>query len=68
MNKGYLIAAIILFAVSIVCVIAVSLETIGREFGMLYLDFWGGVLFHAVSAIVASFLLVKAHKLKPRAR
>jgi len=60
-NKGYLIASIVIFVVSIACILGTAYEVIQGTYGLASFNLWGGVLFHGVSAVVASFLLVKAH-------
>lgn len=64
MNKAYLIVSIILFAISVLCIGSTVLEVIRGDYGMLAGDFWGPVVFHFVTAVVAGFLLVKARPKK----
>jgi len=61
MHKGYLIGSVILFVVSIGCVATVVVKTAQGEYGMGSLNCWGSIACHAVTAVVAAFLLDKAH-------
>lgn len=61
MHKGRLIAAIVLFVVSFACIIGTTVEVIRGQTAMASGNFVGAVAFHAVTALVASILLAKAH-------
>ena len=64
MHKGWLIGSVIVFALSLACIGTTVVEMIQGKYGMNSLDFWGAVIFHPVTAIVAAFLLVKASRAK----
>ena len=66
MHKGYLIGAIVLFVLSIGCITGTVVEVILGKYGMGALQFWGGVAFHAATAVIAASLLIRAHP-KPEA-
>ena len=61
MHKGYLAGAIVLLVLSIGCIVGTVVEVIVGKYGMGSLQFWGGVVFHAATAVIAMALLVRAH-------
>ena len=62
MHIGYLISGTVLLLLSVSCIVWTVVEMASRKFGMGTLDFWGAVVFHAVSGMAAAFLLYKAHQ------
>ena len=64
MYIGYLIGSIILFVLSPVCIGTTVTQVIRREYGMGSLNFWGAVVFHVVTAIIAVLLLDRARSKK----
>jgi hypothetical protein len=60
MRKGFLMGSIILFIVSLICIIYTIVEVIQVRYGLGSLNLWGGVVFHVVTAVIASFLLSRA--------
>ena len=67
MHKGFLAGSVILFALSFACVIGTVVEVIAGKYGMGALRFWSAVVFHAVTAAAALFLLAKARRGLPKA-
>lgn len=65
MHKGLLVAAMVLLAVSLVCIIGTTVEVIRRDYAMATGKFAGAAVFHAVTALAAAILLAKAHPRKP---
>lgn len=64
MHTGYLIGSIILFVLSLGCIGTTVTQVIRREFGLGSMNFWGAVVFHVVTAIIAVFLLDRARSKK----
>jgi hypothetical protein len=60
MRKGYLIGSIVLFILSLTCIIYTIVEVIQVKYGLGSLNLWGAVVFHVVTAVIASFLLSRA--------
>lgn len=65
MHKGYLIAAVILLALSLTCIITTAVEVILGKTPMHSVNFWGALAFHVATAVVAACLLAGAHRTKP---
>ena len=64
MHKGYLSGSIIVFIFSFVCIISTFIDVLQLKYTTGSIDLWGSVVFHATTAIIASFLLVKARPVK----
>ena len=60
MKWVWLIASIIVWLVSAICIIGTLVEVGRGKNGVKKADFWGGVAFHGVTAIAALWLLMKA--------
>ena len=65
MRKGYLLGSVVLFVRSILCIVATAVEVALGRYTMDSLQFIGAVVFHPITAITASFLLVKARPRSP---
>ena len=64
MHKGRLAGAIVLLAVSVVCIVGTTVEVIRGQYGLASVNFAGAVVFHAVTALLGTILLAKAHARK----
>ena len=60
MSWGWLVAAIIVWLLSAVCIIGTIWETAAGKRKGGNAEFWGGVAFHGATAILALWLLLKA--------
>ena len=61
MHKGRLVGAIVLLAASLVCIISTTIEVVRGQYGLASVNFAGAVVFHAVTALLGTILLAKAH-------
>ena len=60
MSWGWLIAAIITWILSAACIIGTIYEFSVGKAKMKGANFWGGIAFHGVTAILALWFLLKA--------
>jgi hypothetical protein len=60
MNWGWLIGAVVVWLVSAICIIGTIAEVGTGKNSIRKPGFWGGVAFHAVTAVAALWLLLKA--------
>lgn len=60
MSWGWLIAAVIVWLLSAGCAITTIYDTAAGKTGFRKGSFWGGIVFHGVTAILALWLLLKA--------
>jgi hypothetical protein len=60
MHKGYLIGSIILFAMALACIASTVIDVAQEEATLSSLSFWGAVVFHGASAVLALWLLSRA--------
>lgn len=63
MNKGYVAASVVLFALSLASAAAAVAAALGGK-SMLSVRFIGEVAFHAATALLAAILLYAAHPQK----
>lgn len=68
MHKGYLIGSIVLFALSLTCIIIAVIEVIQVKYGLGSLNLWSAVIFHFVTAIIASFFLYRGRRVKQQSK
>ncbi len=60
MQKFYQCVSILLFVVSFICIINTVVEVIMGKYGIASQDFLVAAIFHPLTAIIASFMLVKS--------
>jgi len=60
MSWGWLIGAVVVWLASAICIIGTMYELAVGKSDLGKWDFWGGVAFHGVTAILALWLLLKA--------
>ena len=60
MNKGLLLGSVLLLAVSLACITVAVVQVIRRVWPLWSVHFLGSAGFHAVTAIIAASLLMKA--------
>ena len=60
MKTGYLIGSILVAILSLSCIGSTALEIAQGKYGIMTANFWGAVVFHGATAILALWLLLKA--------
>jgi hypothetical protein len=60
MSWGWLIGAVIVWLLSAACILTTMYEVGVGKSGVRKGDFWGVVVFHGITAILALWLLLKA--------
>lgn len=60
MNKGLLAGSVVLLAVSLACITVAVVQVISRVWSIWSVHFVGSAGFHAVTAVIAAILLMKA--------
>jgi succinate-acetate transporter protein len=60
MSWGWLAIAVVVWLLSAACIIGTLWELFAGKGDLRKGDFWGGVAFHGVTALVALWLLLKA--------
>jgi len=60
MKWGWLIASIIVWLMSMCCILGTIYEFAAGKAKMKGVNFWGGIAFHGATAILAVWLLLKA--------
>jgi len=60
MKLGWFIASIIVWLASFICIITTIHELATGKNNLKKLDFWGAVIFHGITAILALWLFLKA--------
>ena len=60
MSWGWLVATVIVWLASAACIIGTIYEVAAGKANLQKGDFWGGVVFHGATAILALWLFLKA--------
>ena len=60
MNKGLLLGSVLLLAVSLACITVAVVQVIRQVWPLWSVHFVGSAGFHAVTAVIAATLLMKA--------
>ncbi len=60
MNKGLLSFSALLLAISLACIITATVQVLRDVWGIWSVHFLGSAAFHAITAVVAARLMMKA--------